>query len=544
MRYSRETLERIIKIITKGTPAERMRVCENDIAFFALYYFSEYFTFKTPEFHEQFYEDSMALVRGEKNKALWIGFRESAKTSIAKIFITYLICYKKRRYINYDSYDGQNSEAALYDVAHALQTNRKIIADFGQLYFRDPARKDSTMKRLGKFIAENGVICEAYTTQESPRGRVFGEIRPDFYVLDDIENNKTKESYAITQKIISHVNELITGLGTTGAVLYLGNYITEYGVIQHIKNKLENDPKAIVRNVPVVDKAGRITWPDKYVHTDADAANLNRQIESQSEWKVSLESKRRDFGDAVFETEMMNNPAKSGDYFFDRDKVEVALTKARDPIKTVGGLKIWEEFSSKHSYGLGADTSEGKGLDANADVVMNYSMRPATVVATFEDNRIQPHLFAYEIKRHAEMFGECIAAPESNHTGYATLAELRGIYDYIYQRERKDKVTGELMNEFGWRTTSGTKYDIMGGFKSSFEDGQIAIYDKGLLLEMLHYRKQDLNAMKMEEGMTRHFDKLMAAAIAWEMRKHARPAATERKKIFTAPAFNKEPYRE
>ena len=87
--------------------------------------------------------------------------------------------------------------------------------------------------------------------------------------------------------------------------------------------------------------------------------------------------------------------------------------------------------------------------------------------------------------------------------------------------------------------TTGVKYDIISNFVSAVEDGELIIYDIGLLNECYYYKKQDLNAMKMENGMTRHFDKLMAAAIAWEMRKYARLSKTEQKQIF----FNKQkPY--
>src|SRR3990172_6396902 len=127
MNYSRKTLNQLIEIITNGTRDQRIYVCERDPFLFALYYFSDYFTFKTPDFHMEFYDDLRGILEGRINSVLWIGFRESAKSSIAKIFLCYLICYKKRRYINYDSYDGQNSEAGLYDVALALQTNKKII---------------------------------------------------------------------------------------------------------------------------------------------------------------------------------------------------------------------------------------------------------------------------------------------------------------------------------------------------------------------------------------------------------------------------------
>ncbi len=51
---------------------------------------------------------------------------------------------------------------------------------------------------------------------------------------------------------------------------------------------------------------------------------------------------------------------------------------------------------------------------------------------------------------------------------------------------------------------------------------------------MLYYRKSDSHRTKEEEGTTRHFDKLMAAALAWEGRKYA-TAKQDDDEIYTSP---------
>ncbi len=519
----------IFNIVQHGTIQQRKYICERELVYFAIYYFPEFFTYQIAPYHYDFYDDCKKLTNGELDEAAWIAFAESAKTSIAKIFLTWCICFKKKRYINYDSYDKGNSEVALFNVVLWLQTNRRLIADFGQLYYRKRNNQEASMKRISNFVTENHIKVEAFSTQESPRGRVFNEIRPDLYIVDDIENNITKESYPITKKIKSHVDEIKRGLsGTSGAVLYLGNYITEDGVIAHVMESVKNNPKGVVRFIPVI-KDGKIAWPDKYVQTNAEAAKLNATIQNTDEQKISLEAKKSSLGERVYETEMMNNPGKSGDLFFNRSIIRKLLQQAEEPLKEVAGLKIWRTFNAAHKYGMGGDTSEGKGLDANALALIDYSCRPAVAVATFEDNLITPYNFGHEMIRAGLLFGECIACPEMNNTGFGTLAVLTENYSNIYIREDKKKVGKQVSNEYGIRMMGGVKYDLFGSLREAIESGELVVLDAALLWEMYYYRRQDLNAMKMEEGMTRHFDKLTALAIAWEMRKYATSSKKDEK---------------
>jgi hypothetical protein len=184
----------IWKEIKDGSVENRKYICGKSFPYFAFYYFSEYFTYETPEFHWQFFDDCERLVAGELRDVLWMAFRESAKTSIAKMFVVWCICYKKKNYIAWDSYDGTNAESALFDIVLALQTNKKIVADFGYLYKKKKHQKTKEeqeedapeMKRGSVFITTNKIKVECFTTQFSARGRLSGKSRPDLFIFDDI----------------------------------------------------------------------------------------------------------------------------------------------------------------------------------------------------------------------------------------------------------------------------------------------------------------------------------------------------------------------
>ena len=104
---------------------------------------------------------------------------------------------------------------------------------------------------------------EAHSTQESIRGRLHGAQRPDCLILDDFETNKTKDSEAYTAQVAGHISEAQSGMDATGIVLYLCNYITEYGNVNKLFKRAIDDPRLKVRRVDVLDNLGLPSWPEK-----------------------------------------------------------------------------------------------------------------------------------------------------------------------------------------------------------------------------------------------------------------------------------------
>ena len=520
--------ERIGKLMLNGTRGHRYEICRRDFIYFAVYYFPQYFSHQIPTFHYEMYDDCNRLAAGKLNEVAWIIFREAAKTSIAKMFLCYLICHGLKRYINVDSYDKANSEAILFDVTVALQTNPRLISDYGHLYHKKPqkdALSEAKMKRIGNFITENGIKVEAFSTQESTRGRLFKEYRPDFFLIDDFENNQTKDSYPKIHRIKEHLNELRSGLPVNAGVLYLGNYITEGGAVEYVMDAMKRSPENCrLRLVNAELPDGSPSWPAKYARTDAEAAEVNLTIQDPRKRKISLESRKKSLGAATYQSEMMNNPAHGGDKVFDRAIIDSLIKNAREPSKEIAGLKVWYDFNPSHRYAIGADTAKGIGKDANASVIIDFSTVPNRVVATYQNNLMAPDIFGYELKRQGDLYGQPLIAPENANTGYATLTVLKKVYPTmrIFVPVKDEKVKGNLADEYGWDTNSATKPEMIYQLKRAVEDGLLIIFDVDLLNELKYYGQKDLVTMKLVDGMTRHYDKLIACAIAWMMRTHAK----------------------
>lgn len=302
-----------LNAVVNGTKEERRYLCEKDFGLFFTYYFVDYVKYPYAPFHIDMFKDIKDLLEADLRELVWVMFRESAKTSIAKGLICYLICYKKRFYINVDAFDKVNAERILFDIVTELQTNPRLIQDYGQLFNAKRTQEVVTQRRISDFVTTNGIRVEAHSTQESVRGRLHKHQRPDFLLLDDFETNKTRDSEAYTLQIKEHIDEFKSGLDSKAKIIYLGNYITEYGNVEALRIRALDDARIRYHQVNVIAD-NQPTWPDKYTMTDAELL--------EAPHKISLEDKKRQLGSQVFNTEMMNSPidAESQEFFHSKFK--------------------------------------------------------------------------------------------------------------------------------------------------------------------------------------------------------------------------------
>lgn len=213
----------------------------------------------------------------------------------------------------------------------------------------------------------------------------------------------------------------------------------------------------------------------------------------------------------------------SGDRFFDPTIVQNLLVE--EPRQIIGDWRYFGDYVSGHRFALGADVAEGVGRHNSTIAIIDFDhQRPVEgriikvpkVVATYTSNQIKPDTFAYEIRNGGTRYGNCIVAPERNNHGFATLAILKGIYFYIYQDESEN---------IGWHTNLASKPRMMLDLRTAVHEGSLEVSDPALKAEILSFPSQELNDAKFdEEDETRgHFDRVIALAIAWQMRSLAQP---------------------
>ena len=323
-----------------GSKQERVFLAEHSFGLFCLYYFSDYFKYPLGDYHYQLFQDFQDLIENKIRELVWIIYREGGKTTLEKLGLIWIITFKKRLYPNQDAFDKENAERILFDIAFELTNNKRFRADFGVLFSKERSVNDIKQNRINNFVTENGVRLEAHSTQESVRGRLHLNQRPDFLSLDDFETNKTKVSEAYTKQVRDHITEAMAGLAPNGVILYCCNYLSEYGNVQWLIDRAKTDPMIRVRNIPVILENGKPAWESKYALTDEEAKATD---------KVSIEDKQRQLGSLVFSYEMMNKPIDELSAEFKREYAQPITEHEVSQKETVCYITIDSAVSEKES---------------------------------------------------------------------------------------------------------------------------------------------------------------------------------------------------
>ena len=213
----------------------------------------------------------------------------------------------------------------------------------------------------------------------------------------------------------------------------------------------------------------------------------------------------------------------SGDRFFD-PAISTNL-KTEIPQSVVGNWNYYGDYKPGHRYILGSDVSEGVkrhnstvlvlDMDFNFQIEGRAIQKPK-VVAIYASNTIPPDLLAYEIKSGGDRFGSCMAGVERNNHGFATLTKLKEIYFNIYRDENE---------KLGWHTNLASKPRMMHDLRTAVHEGLIEVSDAALKQEIVSYNSTDLNTANVDEEdeTMGHFDRVIALAIAWQLRSYAVP---------------------
>lgn len=458
------------------------------------WFFPKFYKADDAPFHVDIDAGNLGVYRGTKIPFIDIAFRGAAKTTRTKLFVAFVIANDedhRRRYIKVLSADGANSKQIVTDVYNLL-INPRLRIYYPEIFSKTTEKREETMS---SFTTATGVKMQSDTVGTDQRGDIQEDARPDFIWFDDFETRKTLRSAVTTQAIWDNMEEAKNGLSKDGGALYNCNYLSERGNVHKLVQKFPQHTLI----TPII-KDGKPTW----------SAYTVEEIE------------RIRAGADDFAGEYLCEPSAGADIFFDRSVLE--RQEKRTPIREVAGFKIFHKFDPSHRYGGAHDVAGGVGLDSSTSVFIDFTTLPNKVVATFKDNTIKPDVFGYEILRQADMFGQPILAPENNKFDMAIGVLKAQDYPNIYFTEQKETRAGlpPRTRTYGWNTNSMTKPKMLFDLKKAVEDGHLELSDTDLVAELRSYTRDDL--MDKEDDVrltTRHFDLLMACAIAYQMRNWA-----------------------
>lgn len=467
------------------------------------HFFPKFYKVSDAPFHRDIDLGNIRVYRGEQGEFLDIAFRGAAKTTRTKLFVAFAIANDEdhlRRYFKVLSADVHNSVQIVTDVYNLLM-NALMVHYYPEVFQKTVEKRQ---EKQSVFTTATGIKMQADSVGTDQRGDIQDESRPDFIWFDDFETRKTLRSAVITNAIWENMDEATQGLSTDGGCMYNCNYLSERGNVHKLVEKFKDNmlitpiKGKVVNNVHI---DGAPTWPSAYTPS-------------------SVELKLKKAADPA--GDYLCVPSAGADIMFDRKKIDKQEVKT--PVKEIAGFKIFHEFDPSHRYGAGVDVAGGVGLDSSATVFIDFSTLPSRVVGTFHNNTIKPTTLGDEIEREANIFGRPIVAVENNKFDSA-IERLRTLkYDNLYFQEMKPTRVGipPKVRTLGWNTNSDTKPKMLFALKKAVEDGHLELSDADLIAELRSYTRDDL--MDKDDDVrltTRHFDLLIACAIAYWMKDFA-----------------------
>ena len=241
--------------------------------------------------------------RNHKEVAKWA--RGHAKSTHFDIFIPLWLKCQEIRQLKVMVLVGKSETNActlLADIQAELENNQRYIADFG-------IQKSTGSWMDGEFVTADDTAFFARGRGQSPRGLRYRSNRPDYIVIDDLDDDELVQNESRVRKLTDWVKEALFGAldGGRGRFIMVGNLIGKCSVLANI----EATPGVTVTQVNAIDSKGEPAW--------------------KSKWTIEeLRSAEQFMGYRSFQKEMMNNPITEGAVFRNNWIKWTKLPKLRD----------------------------------------------------------------------------------------------------------------------------------------------------------------------------------------------------------------------
>ena len=223
-----ETVQAATAVNISETPAQRLKRIarlRSDYAAFVDYYFPHWTV--NPETGKStpcasFHIDAANKIKSNRNfKGAFKWHRGAAKSTNMDVFVPMWLMCQERREINVMVIVGKsedNAKTLLGDIQAELQYNQRYIADFGEQY-------NAGNWQDGEFVTASEVAFFARGRGQSPRGLRYRSHRPDYIVIDDLDDDELCESPARVSKLFDWVRSALFGTldGGRGRFIMVGN---------------------------------------------------------------------------------------------------------------------------------------------------------------------------------------------------------------------------------------------------------------------------------------------------------------------------------
>ncbi|GHT15060.1 hypothetical protein AGMMS4956_14220 [Bacteroidia bacterium] len=279
---------------SKAEQLARIARVRKDYAYFVEYYFPHYCTDKhtgkiipSAKFHIQ---AANYILKNRNLKAVFKWARGHAKSTHMDVMIPLWLKCQSQKSINVMVLVGKsqdNANVLLGDIQAELQYNARYINDFKEQY-------NSGSWTEGEFVTQDGTAFFARGRGQSPRGLRYRDQRPDYIVIDDLDDDELVENEARVRKMTDWVKEALFGAfgADGGRFIMVGNLISKKSVLQ----KIATTEGVHVSQVNVYDRKGQPSWAGFWTHE-------------------KIKDKETFMGYRSFQKEYMNNPITEGAVF-------------------------------------------------------------------------------------------------------------------------------------------------------------------------------------------------------------------------------------
>lgn len=180
--------------------------------------------------------------------------RELAKDTRTMFEILQLALTGQIRYVLMVSNSYDNAEAFLEPYRAQLDTNPRIINDYG------------TQEKIGKwnagdFTTRNGVRFRAIGAGQNPRGTRNEEARPDVIIITDIDTDEDVRNKDTINKRWDWVEKALIGtrsISKPTRIIFLGNIIAKDCCVVRAQQYADH-----VDIINIRDAEGKSSWPEK-----------------------------------------------------------------------------------------------------------------------------------------------------------------------------------------------------------------------------------------------------------------------------------------
>lgn len=280
---------------SKADQLRRIEKARKDYAYFVSYYFPHYTTDKVtgksiPS--AKFHIEAANYIRSNPiTRAVFMWARGHAKSTHMGVFIPMWLMAQEKPDIHMVVMVGKSEQSAINliaDIQAELQFNERYIHDFGKQY--NPGQWEA-----GRFTTlETKVSFVALGRGQSPRGLKKTGCRPDYIIIDDLDDDELCLNEDRVKKATGWVEDALfpTQGAEGGRFIMVGNLIAKNSVLSAIAAK----DGTHLTQVNVRNAKGYPSWPELWT-------------------EERIREREQFMGFRSFQKEYMNNPINEGTVF-------------------------------------------------------------------------------------------------------------------------------------------------------------------------------------------------------------------------------------